>query len=282
MVFEPALEEMDERGHVIYGPTSFRDYVARYGIETSGRTPRYISVDALRELSPELRAADVMVLRMGSASEGTGTQFLLVQALEDLEEFFLVDEAIFSRDEPSEYDPPIESEKLLSFQLLPTLSETSLINLALASGLLCDVLELDTTGSLMPPATGRSTFSFDVRPHSSVIETYEHRTGQVEVDTLFAEKRDGETVLFVIEAKTGTDRPTLAKHKLVYPALAMADSVPPEIEIVPLYLRCTQADGRMTFKIVECDLHDPREELPGVDELEASQSHTAQLNLDVL
>lgn len=281
MVFEPALKEMDERGDVIYGPTSFRDYVSRYDIETSGRTPRYISVDALGELAPELRTADVMVLRMGSARGGTGTQFLLVQAPEGLEKYFLVDESIITDNEVSTYDPSIDGEKLLSFQLLPTLSETSLVNLALASGLLSDVLELDTTGSLMPPATGRSTFSFDVRPHSSVSETYEHRTGQVEVDTLFAERRDGEMVLFVIEAKTGTDRPTLAKHKLVYPVLAMADAVPPEIKIVPLYMRCTQTDDRMMFRIVECNLPDPRDDLPGVDALKARCSNTVQLNLDV-
>lgn len=280
MVFKSALDEMESRGGSIYGPTSFQDYVKRHDIDVRGRTPRFISIDSLDELPPELRDANVMVLRMGSARTGTGTQFLLMEAPHRVEEFFLVDDDAFRGNELQEYQSPVENEKLLSFHLLPTLSETSLVNLALASGVLSDELELDTTGALMPPATGRSTFSFDVRPHSAVAETFDHRTGQVEIDTLFAERRGGEMTLFVIEAKTGTDRGTLAKHKLVYPALALADEVPPEIDIVPLYMRCTQNEDQMTFKIVECELPDPRTALPGLDELQPGKSRIVRLGLE--
>lgn len=279
MVFEPALAEMEERGHPIFGPTSFRDYVSEHGLDVSSRTPRYISIDSLSELAPELREANVMALRMGSASSGSGTQFLLVEATDHVEEFFLIDDTVFDDDEVRDYKSPVEKERLLSFCLLPTLSETSLVNLALASGVLSDALELDETGSLMPPATGRSTFTFDVRPHSAVDNTFEHRTGQVEIDTLFAEKRNGETVLFVIEAKTGRHHSTLAKHKLVYPTLALADSVPPEIDIIPLYMRCIQEDDRLYFKILECDFPDSRVTTPSLDKLEAGESQTIRLEL---
>lgn len=279
MVFEPAIEEMAQRGNSFYGPESFRDYVSRHNLDSSGRTPRYISVDSLRDLSPELRESDVMVFRMGSASSGTGTQFLLVEASDDVAEFFLLDDEIFSGRDILDYQPPVEDEKLLSFHLLPTLSETSLVNLALASGVLSDALELDETGSLMPPATGRSTFTFDVRPNSAIDDSFEHRTGQVEIDTLFAEKRNGETVLFLIEAKTGRQHSTLAKHKLVYPTLALADSVPSEIDIVPLYMRCIQEDGQLYFKILECEFPDPRDRIPGFDELRAGESLTVRLEL---
>lgn len=278
MVFEPALAEMEKRGHPIFGPTSFRDYVSEHGLDVSSRTPRYISIDSLSELAPELHEANVMALRMGSASSGSGTQFLLVEATDYVEEFFLIDDTVFD-DEVRDYKSPVEKERLLSFHLLPTLSETSLVNLALASGVLSDALELDETGSLMPPATGRSTFTFDVRPHSAVDNTFEHRTGQVEIDTLFAEKRNGETVLFVIEAKTGRQHSTLAKHKLVYPTLALADSVPPEIDIIPLYMRCIQEDDRLYFKILECDFPDSRVTTPGLDKLEAGESQTIRLEL---
>lgn len=279
MVFEPALEKMESRGTRIFGPQSFRDYISRYDLDVSSRTPRYISIDSLDELSAGLREAEVMVLRMGSAQMGTGTQFLLVEAPHRIEEYFLVDDDVFWNCKRREYQSPVEREKLLSFHLLPTLSETSLVNLVLASGVLSDALDLDTTGSLMPPATGRSTFSFTVKPHSSVNQTFEHRTGQVEIDTLFAERRGGEMTLFIIEAKTGTDRQTLAKHKLVYPTLALADEVPPEIDIVPLYVRCIQNGDRMTFKIAECDFPDPRTALPGLDELEPGGSYIVTLDL---
>lgn len=279
MVFEPALDEMRECGSPIYGPTSFRDYVSTHDLNASVRTPRYISIDSLSELDPELREANVMTLRMGSAPTGSGTQFLLVKAPDKVEEFYLIDDRLFDEEEIVHYQSPVDQERLLSFHLLPTLSETSLVNLALASGVLSDALELDETGSLMPPATGRSTFTFDVRPHSAYDKTFKHRTGQVEIDTLFAEKRNGETALFVIEAKTGRQHSTLAKHKLVYPTLALADSVPPEIDIIPLYMRCIQENDQLYFKILECVLPDPRETIPGIDELEADESQTIRLEL---
>lgn len=280
MVFEPALDEMEEHDSPIYGPTSFRDYVSTHDLEVGPRTPRYISIDSIAELATELLDADVMAFRMGSAATGSGTQFLLVKAPDHIEEFFLIDDDVFDDENVPDYQSPVDEQRLLSFHLLPTLSETSLVNLALASGVLSDALELDETGSLMPPATGRSTFTFDVRPHSTMDATFEHRTGQVEIDTLFAEKRNGETVLFVIEAKTGLSRSSLAKHKLVYPTLALANSVPSEIDILPLYMRCLQEDDQMYFKIVECEFPDPRETLPGLDELEGGDSVSVRLNLD--
>jgi hypothetical protein len=132
---------------------------------------------------------------------------------------------------------------------------------------------------LAPPATGRSTFTFDIRPHSDRPETVAHRNGQVEIDTLFTERRDGSTTLFIIEAKTGT-RASLAKHKLVYPVLAVADSVSPDIDIVPVYMRCRQTDETIRFEVAECHLSDPRERLPGVNELSVKRSRLLEIEID--
>ncbi|WP_254766529.1 hypothetical protein [Salinilacihabitans rarus] len=65
MVFEPALWELANSERSVFGPTSFRDYVARHGLDASPRTPRYVSVDSLDDLAPELRDAGAMVLRVG-------------------------------------------------------------------------------------------------------------------------------------------------------------------------------------------------------------------------
>ncbi len=210
-VFGPALNDMTASNQQVFGPTSFQDYVSEHELDASPRTPRYISIDAFDDLAPELRDADVMVLRVGSAPDGTGTAFLLVDAPTSVTDFFLHDDEIFT-DTPTEEVPSlVERDRLLSFTVLPTLSETSLVNLGLASGVLAHALDLDTTGALAPPATGRSTFTFDLRPHNNLESTVTHRNGQVEIDTLFAERRDGKTTLFVIEAKTGP-RASLAKH----------------------------------------------------------------------
>ncbi len=276
MVFEPALRELSTSEQRVFGPTSFRDYVTRYDIDASSRTPRYISVDSLGDLSPELRDAGVMVLRAGSARDGTGTAFLLVDGDDGAEEFFLRDEAIFSDRPVEQFESTVQRERLLSFHLLPTLSETSLVNLGLASGVLAEALELDTQGALAPPATGRSTFSFNFRPHSELTNTFSHRTGQIEIDTLFAERRSGELALFVIEAKAGSPG-SLAKHKLVYPMLALANSVPHEIALVPTYVRCRQKSEAITFEVAECEFPDPRTSIPGVNELKVNRSRVIEL-----
>lgn len=277
-VFKPALDELAAADRQVFGPMSFRDYVSTHDFDTTVRTPRYISVNSLEELAPELRDAGVMVLRTGSAPDGTGTAFLLVDAPNGVDDFFLDDTENFDGRPTETVSSLVEQDQLLGFTVLPTLSETSLVNLGLASGALSQALELDTAGALAPPATGQSTFTFDLRPHSDLDATVTHRTGQVEIDTLFAERRDGETTLFVIEAKTGP-RASLAKHKLVYPILAIAPNIPPEITITPVYLRCRQTGDFITFDVAECSFPDPRDRLPGVDELEVIRSRVLELEV---
>lgn len=276
MVFDPALAELAASDRSVFGPTSFREYVDRNDLEAGPRTPRYISVNSLADLEPALREADVMVLRAGSAPDGRGTGFLLADGPGGLEEFFLRDEAVFAERPVERFSPPVDDERLASYRLLPSRSETSLVNLALASGVLAEALSLDASGALAPPATGRSTFTFEFRPHRKSADLVEHRNGQVEIDTLFLERRDGERTLFVLEAKTGP-RDSLAKHKLVYPALALAESVPPEIPIVPVYLRCREGDGAIAFDVAECTLPDPRESIPGIDELAVERARVLEL-----
>lgn len=275
MVFGPALEKLAASEESVFGPTAFRSYVTRHDLEAGPRTPRYISVDALADLAPELREADVMVLRTGSAPDGRGTGFLLVESHDGVEEFFLCDESAFAG-ASSERLSMADDEHLESFELLLSRSETSLVNLGLASGALAEALSLDRSGALSPPATGRSTFTFEMRPHTDCAETVTHRNGQVEVDTLFVERRGGERTLFVLEAKTGP-RASLAKHKLVYPVLALAERVPPAVPIVPVSLRCRDGDERVTFEVAECTLPDPRESTPGIDDLEVARSSVIDL-----
>ena len=279
MVFRPALSSLEASETGVFGPVSFRDYVDEHDLTASPRTPRYISVDSLDDLAPELREAGVMVLRAGSAPDGTGTAFVLVDAPDGAEAFFLRDEDLFADQPVVEIASPVEREQLLSFTLLPTLSETSLVNLGLASGVLAEALDLDTTGALAPPATGQSTFTFEFRPHSEFDETVTHRSGQVEVGTLFAERRDGELALFVIEAKTGA-RGSLAKHKLVYPLLAIAERVPADIALVPVYLRCRRTETGVVFEGAECRFPDPRETVPAVDALTVERTVSTKLVLD--
>lgn len=255
----------------MYGPISFLAYVDDHELDAGSRTPKYISIDFVSDLVWELRERDTMVLRLGRATDGRGTQFALVRADESIREFFLVDSEVFEEAKARGYESDVDDERMLGFRALPNLSETSLVNLGLASGVMSEALDIDHRKSLLPPATGRSTFTFPLRPHSRLDAELEHRKGQVEVDTLFAEHRNGTRVLFVIEAKTGTSLGSIANHKLVYPTLAVADNVPAEVDIIPVYLRVVD-------HVVECSFPDPRDEPAALNELRATQYTKYVLN----
>jgi hypothetical protein len=142
--FDAALAQMRALGETTFGPQSYQDYCAAQG--SVRRTAEDISVDSYDKLNPALRANGVMVLRLGRTEAGATTAFGLVKA--PLKDFFLMDEEIFRDTRPATYVSDATQRELLPFQLLPAQTETSVVNLAIATGLLGDALGVDR--SAMP------------------------------------------------------------------------------------------------------------------------------------
>jgi len=260
--FEPALNFMAAHQLNTYGPHEFNAYCAEHGL---GRVPTApaISVDFSRRLSSELRSSGTMVFRLGRHG-GTGTAFGLARSAgETVQEFFVQDQECVDSAERSAFQPSAPSTALRPFQLLPKLTETSLVNLAVGSGLLHRSLGLDGVGTPVP-ATGQSTMTFDFRPTARA-GTWTHRSGQVEIDAMFTARCHGQETLFLIEAKVGRPDGDLAKHKLVYPYAGLRGTVPADMAIVPIYLKSWEEDGVRHFLIVECRL--PERAVPVVAEL---------------
>jgi len=109
---------------------------------------------------------------------------------------------------------------------LPSFTETSLVNLALASGLMAHALGIRKGDVGLAPATGQSTFSFKFRPREKIELTWPHLRGQVEIDSLFTARRNGKETVFIMESKAGREFDSLSNHKLVYPVLALPQKVP--------------------------------------------------------
>jgi hypothetical protein len=265
-IFEPALSRIVGKSVDVYPPTSFQDYLKEHGLP-SKNTASTISIDSYEQLPSELKANDVMVLRLGSAV-GTGTQFSLVRIEGRLRDFFLFDQEIFQDRSGSLYLPGTSMGHLFAYQLLPDLTETSLVNLGLASGLISSALGIDPEDSTLIPATGRTTFTFQVKLHSNIPQPFTHNNGQVEIDALFVEKRNGKETLFIIEAKSNDANKSLAKHKLVYPIMAVAPNVPGDMPIVPVYLKVLKSKQGIHYHVVECSFPDPRGEVRAIDELQ--------------
>jgi hypothetical protein len=239
----------------LYGPQSFQGYLTEHNLRKHD-TAQTISVDHYERLNPALRQADTMVLRLGKSHDGS-TQFALVGTPGRLADFFL-------HDTPAPGPEPYTAEAdLTAYSVFPTLTETSQVNLAFASGLIGHALDLDKPYPTAAPATGSSTYTFSFLVHSEYQQRLTHVNGQVEIDAVFVGRRRGNPHLFVLEAKSGTATRTLAKHKLVYAALALAPRVPPEMPIIPVYLRVTG----QTYHLTECHLPDPRTQTVALDEL---------------
>jgi hypothetical protein len=77
-----------------------------------------------------------------------------------------------------------------AFKYLPRLTESSVVNLALASGILGEALNLDDPRCPIIPATAQSTFTFDVKAYEDT-PAWSHHRGQIEIDSVFFSKRNG-------------------------------------------------------------------------------------------
>lgn len=261
-LFTEAINQINN--DLYFGPKEFLTYCREINFTPKGTTAQYISLDFYEKLPKELKDHEVMVLRMGG---GQKTNFVLFKTNNNLKNFFLHDEEIFSGVVSRTFMPQVEMRELIPYYLMPTRSETTFVNFALSTGVFHKALGLDGNTKITMPATGKSTFSFDVKVHSSINYTFQHQTGQVEIDGIFLGQRNGEDCLFVLEAKNSTTNSSLSKHKLVYPILSVAQSVPQDIHIIPVYMKSIEHDEFFEFKIAECEFSDPRIDLKAIDEL---------------
>ena len=250
-IFEPALGDMVASGMEFYGPTSFKKYLDEHGFEQAGAW-QYVSVDSLDRLSEDLRDAGVMVFRLGSRPGVVGTHFGLAKYSRGWGDYFLIDKDLLSIATQEFFVPCIPIRQRLAFQLLPKLTETSLVNFAVGTGLLSRVLRIEDGCDLIIPATGHSSFTFTISPRPAMRQLWDHLKGQVEIDALFAGKRDGKDCLFLVEAKRGRPSGTLAKHKLCYPLAALLNEVPESMQVIPVYLKTWSERDGQHFLISEC------------------------------
>ncbi len=250
-MFERAIAEMHAGVKLAFGPVSFRNYVR--GTADEGAMPApWIAKDSLDSLAPELRSAKTMVFRLGSPSGEKHTHFALAKCIGDWSDYFLLDNILFRETAPNFFLPSVAEDALFAFQVFPKLTESSIVNLAVATGLLGTALALDHPNQVVIPVTGMSTFTFLVTPHSKIGVSWNHTKGQIEIDAVFVGMRQERPSLFVVEAKFGTRSTSLAKHKLAYSALAMKTTTPPHLPIIPVYLRAFRVNDDLHYQICEC------------------------------
>jgi len=247
--FSSALQELDERGASTSTPESFVDYCHRTKQKKPSDVPSIISVQTLSDLNRDLLDANVMVFRLGSPPGSRTTHFGLSRIVNDWSDYFLIDSQLFDDAETRAFIPSSSYRDLYAFSLFPKFTETTLVNLALASGLMAEALGLDRTPSI--PVTGRSTYTFKFRPRLPNDVTWSHHNGQVEVDSVFTAHRNGRDCLFIVEAKHGKED-SLAKTKLLYPFLSLRPHVPVDMPISLVYLRATTTGNKIAYNLAEC------------------------------
>jgi hypothetical protein len=257
-MFEAALKEMEESGRPYWGPSSFQGYCMAQGL-TAKKTADHISIDSQARLAPELKNAKCIVLRLGAPEGERNTHFGLSQCATGWDDYFLFDEEVFGTAVPEMFIPTVSYRHLFPFCLLPAFTETSLINLALASGLMAHALGLDEPSLPLATATGQSTHTFYFRPRIEARPPWLHSRGQVEIDSLFSARRGGQETVFLVESKASATIDSLAKHKLVYPLLAIRNQVPRYMDIVPVYLRAVESADGLHFYVAECRFADPED-----------------------
>jgi len=274
-IFELAINELKKENIQFREPEMFQRYIKNNNLKAKG-TASYISVQSFSDLNPELKENNLMVFRLGSRKGETGTYFSIVKIQNSWDDYFLFDESIFKNCSQITKTIDWSNEHYLSFNVIPKLTETSHVNLSLTAGILEESLYLDSN-SISIPATGRGNYSFNVKPHSSLDATWKHNAGQVEIDSVFAGKRNGKKYLIIVEAKSGKYPDSLAKHKLMYPILAISAQVPSDYEIMPVYIRAHETKESITFYISECDAINPKN-TPCINELTSNNASIIKIN----
>ncbi|AZN34895.1 hypothetical protein [Pseudoalteromonas sp. Xi13] len=265
MIFHDLLQDMQAKGQKVSPPQSFQKYLSANNLKAN--TAASISIDSIKKLPKLLKEQNTMVLRLGSRLGDNQTYFSLVKS-NDVNDLFFNDQALFGQLQPELFLPNVSIRSLFAFQLLPKVTETSVVNLAIASGLMAEALNLKDDKTIVVPATGQSTFTFNFKPLANESLVLEHINGQVEIDAVFVAKRDGKEHLFVIEAKHGDKLDSLAKHKLLYPSLSLLQKLPSSMPIVPVYLRSIKTEKGIDFYIAECPcIVNQQDELYSLDTL---------------
>lgn len=248
-IFQPILKSLASTKRDISEPISFLDYVNSHGIKTRG-TATHISVQTFSDLDPFLKEQGWMVYRLGSRPNVKGTHFGLIRKNKTWEEHFFLDSISFTNVPSIELKPNWYSDQLLAFTSIPSLTETSYVNLALALQLFEKTLDLEIINQSIP-ATGRGNYSFNFTPNSQTPEKkWLHHLGQVEIDSVFIANYLGEKHIVVIEAKTSKKLNSLAKYKLSYPIEAIRKNQ--KLPILPIYLRVIESKGMIEFYIGVC------------------------------
>jgi len=251
-IFYAAINEMSAKGLNIYGPKSFKAYMRENKLPEKG-TAANISIDSIEKLNLELKENKLMILRLGAKKGERETSFVLVRLSNSWSDFFLIDKDLTNEIKPTLFISQMSQRELFPFQLLPKLTETSMVNLAIGSGLIAEAIGLDKGSANTTFATGQSTFTFDFKAVEQSSETLTHQNGQVEIDALLLGRRKGEETLIIIEAKHGKSQgQSLAKHKLFYPMQALKNSVPSYVKILPIYLKTWVEDYDIHFLVTEC------------------------------
>jgi len=219
-------------------------------------TAQHISIDFLDKLDSELKKNKLMVFRLGKDSNSSGTSFALASVQDSWDDYFFFDKTLYLDLETSYFKFDNNDNSYMVYKALPKLTENSLVNLCISSGIMHKALKIRGDKYNLIPATCQSTFSFTVRPHASLEAEWNHQKGQVEVDSLFYGIRNDKPELFIVEAKNSISNKTLAKHKLYYPYQAIKnqakEKISKDLKITPVYLKTSISDNNINFYITEC------------------------------
>lgn len=250
LVFAPLLQKLGSDNQFFSEPLNFIDYVKTHNLPTKG-TANHISVQGFSDLDSELKKDGWMVFRLGSRPSAKGTFFGLIKTVGGWNDYFFFDNVAFNSKHKLTLSPDWSSDKLIAFGSIPNLTETSYVNLALALNLFKKALGLEALNQSIP-ATGRGNYSFEVYPNDALPEkSWQHLSGQVEIDSIFTATYKGQKHLVVVEAKTSKNFDSLSKYKLGYPVLALQQKV--DLPILPIYLRVIESKKGILFHFGLCN-----------------------------
>ncbi|MFN4336024.1 MAG: hypothetical protein ACK4FV_00355 [Candidatus Nitrosocaldus sp.] len=209
------------------------------------RTVEMLSIDSYERLPSYLRALDCGIIRLGAYKNTT--EFILCKPTKGARYLYLFNEQLFSTSAGMEVSIDDSGYGIITrlLQRIDRLDERLALSVFPYIFPLGDIFNITVHKVLSLSYKRNHTFKFIIE---NGFEPVEFINGQIEVDQmLLLISKEGQYKIVVLEGKFGSNKKSIAKHKILYSTMVAKMIFPEADEIIPAYLYIADMEGNVSF-----------------------------------
>ncbi|MEM2923809.1 MAG: hypothetical protein QXI69_01635 [Candidatus Nitrosocaldus sp.] len=236
-----------------------------------------LSIDSYEQLPSYFKRLDCGIIRLGYGIQKNTADFILCKPTKGAQDLYLFNDRLFYSD--SSYGNGIDDNEYdiiaRLLQRIDRLDERAGLNLFSYLFQFKDIFNMRDSRILSFSYKTTHTFKFIIE---SGLEPVEFINGQIEVDLLLLlTSKEGQYKVVVIEAKSGSNNRSIAKHKILYSTMVAKRLFPDTDDILPAYLHITDEEGEVSFNFCTLKM-DYRDGMPVLTSLTAKDTYSIKIS----